>query len=109
MDRQIKFRAWDEENKEMVNITSLIFWHDGGIKLANNGDVDEHKVMQFTGLFDKNGKEIWEGDIVDVGEEEIQVKFEDGAFVLIGEVHSGILSGYNNIEVVGNTYENPLI
>lgn len=67
MERVIKFRAWDSHNKVMITPYAELrggrFW---GEDLTNTGYAEplpEH-VMQFTGLTDKNGKEIYEGDIV---------------------------------------------
>jgi len=61
--REIKFRVWDEEgNKYTMTISS-----DGKIEyynLQNGSGGDEYILEQFTGLYDKNGKEIYEGDIV---------------------------------------------
>lgn len=67
--RQIKFRAWDNIGKKMLLVGVIHFDQVGGLSFikgqdTNGGILNSFELMQFTGLFDKNGKEIWEGDVV---------------------------------------------
>lgn len=60
MSREIKFRAWDKEKKSMFQIFDSTTLENWFLPSWN----DKYEVMQYTGLHDKNGKEIYEGDVV---------------------------------------------
>lgn len=117
--REIKFRAWDKQEKKMQyndDITIMVKWTtDEPLPLNRNFEENDLQLMlQYTGLKDKNGKEIYEGDIVEYFEEYMdgsmddesqieEIEYIDGCFYPIG---NSLYSG-NNIEVIGNIYENP--
>lgn len=115
--RDIKFRAWDNLEKRMRKVVSL-YWQDDKLVSAklegeNEPILIEGRLVieQFTGLKDKNGVNIYDGDILidDAGEpiEYWVVKFSDGGF--IGEC-AGVaepLFELTNLEVIGNIHEDP--
>ena len=114
--REIKFRAWDKsKNKMFYDVQETSCYWDGifnpdVIQEDNFGYIldkkDVYEVMQYTGLKDKNGKEIYEGDILNFDDEYWVVSFEDGKY--IGTFDNVIydICEISHYEVVGNIYEN---
>jgi uncharacterized phage protein (TIGR01671 family) len=116
--RAIKFRAWD--GKQMYFSPDDVFvldyknWKLGEMGYGwdvDGANSDNGKLMQFTGLTDKNDKEIYEGDICNTRDGDLLTCHDYNSFiymVLFSEEHSGV-NGYaqRDLEVIGNIYENP--
>ena len=122
MKREIKFRAWDKWNKKMVDVKE-VEWREGVVrKVISVFDVEkknyavmakDFELLQYTGLKDKKGKEIYEGDIVKwsptrEGGKVGQVIWNNLGLWHIKENYVDFPIGvYSNIEIIGNIYENP--
>ena len=116
MQREIKFRAWVKEAMPQVIFqdnmqpVKIINWEQGSFATESAAWFDiggKAPLMQFTGLLDKNRKEIYEGDIIEDSVGNAVVIFKDGAF-RIDIAFCPILGEYNySCSVLGNIYENP--
>jgi len=126
--REIKFRAWLKEEKKMVNVETMDFT-DKSMQYLEKSEIinayllrrvifDDVELMQYTGVKDKNGKEIYEGDIVKFiklegyGEYCDQVEYTGRIEYCVSEFRIQPLNlrlsdeSIVEIEVVGNIYEN---
>jgi len=114
--REIKFRAWDTETRVILPTpsgTCTLDWdHQLGHDMRYPGLRDRYILMQYTGLHDKNGKEIYEGDVLkspktfDIGPVVYDVEL-DGGPGFIWNHPMMYVAQMDECEVVGNIYENP--
>lgn len=121
-----KFRAWHNELGRMMSISYMWFNVDSLGEIGLNDAVmndyitvspDEIELMQSTGLKDKNGKEIFEGDIVDYKGRKAVIKWHGSyaSFIyrFVDELNKRsaewypLYLAYLKCEVIGNIYENP--
>ena len=118
--REIKFRAWDKENKRWIK---CFYPLTGGIEtemsiIGVQGDEDEDlmypddvDLIWYTGLKDKNGKEIYEGDIIkpyfDKWVKATKVEYIDGGFFPFVIKDWECTENASECEVIGNVFENP--
>ena len=125
--REIKFRAWLKKEKRLIEVSEINF-ERGILSIPVNEECysivksfEDIELMQYTGLKDKNGKEIYEGDILKIKyleEEHYRTTTEEYERIdivnntLFGEILSGYYESVDDehkrsIEVIGNIHENP--
>jgi len=131
--REIKFRVWDSTNKRMSFVDELEFHKDGNHTITHtvhrsglmptitvdplNGNMAYPKwihLMQYTGLKDKNGKEIYEGDILECEEmlwnrtfhpDKIIVEYSDGGFIPFASAGGPDKPDPESCTIIGNIFE----
>ena len=126
-----KFRAWLKNDKEMIDVDE-IHWYDGQVDFIGDGitfmrKADEIELMRSTCLFDKNGKEIFEGDLIKTSSAVCLVDFGEYTYLEDDETEITAIGFYlaflnthpvsccpfeslfwTGCEVIGNIHENEL-
>ena len=137
--RELKFRAWDKERKVWLDPADFLVTSEGTVLLhdieygAKYGNLagkwrededDRIELVRFTGLHDKNGKEIYEGDVFPSKKGNWIVKFGDWLYwdgkklvqmygwyaecvTVEGKSHAQLPLYASQVEVIGNIYESP--
>lgn len=121
----LRFRAWHKTWEEMGKVKRIRFDDDGNVTtvlfrgkdFGVNATIDKIVLMQSTGLKDKNGKEIFEKDILDYNGRKVIVKWHGSyacfIYEFVDELQNrttewqSLFLSYYHFEIIGNVYENP--
>ncbi len=123
--RETKFRAWDKGNKRIVEVEDISWAYDSksrfisAIKVYEDVEdfcemytlnIGDFELLQFTGLKDRKGNEIYEGDILEYAGRNVEVIFEKATAsfrvktsYLISQISKMMKA---QLKVIGNIYEN---
>lgn len=122
MSRAVKFRAWDTKERKWLfgkdgfsmfgEMVIMGEWGNAAWRSISDDEPYRYQLLQYTGLKDKNGVEIYEGDIVDDRGVTWYVEFGNGNYTLRCTCHypDGDFYVFEDspfYAVIGNIYENP--
>lgn len=113
--RDVKYRVWDLDENKMYKYyfgvdtkNPIVHLYGDDLDNIKENFRDRIKLMQYTGIKDKNGKEVYEGDVVDYFRGELaKIGFIAGSFVIDSSSHTETMFELmGELEVIGNIYEN---